>query len=40
MRDGGPGSIGKVGGAINQEDAYVAARLTGLNLIAQTNHGV
>ena len=38
MRDGGPGSIGKVGGAINQEDAYEAARLTGLNLIAQANH--
>ena len=38
MRDGGPGSIGKVCGAINQEDAYEAARLTGLNLIAQANH--
>ena len=38
MRDGGPGSIGKVGGAISEDDAYEAARLTGLNLIAQANH--
>ena len=38
MRDGGPGSIGKVGGEITEQDAYQAARLTGLNLIAQANH--
>ena len=38
MSDGGPGSIGKVGGEISEEAAYDAARLTGLNLIAQANH--
>ena len=38
MRDGGPASIGKVGGEIEERDAYEAARLTGLNLIAQANH--
>ena len=38
MRDGAPGSIGKVGGAVGEDAAYEAARLTGLNLIAQANH--
>ena len=38
MTDGGPGSIGKVGDEISEEAAYQAARLTGLNLIAQANH--
>ena len=36
--DGAPASIGKVGGAVDEKAAYEAARLTGLNLIAQANH--
>lgn len=32
---GKPVVFGKVGGELNQEQAYAAARLTGLNLIAQ-----
>lgn len=38
MSDGTPAYIGKVGGAVDEKTAYEAARLTGLNLIAQANH--
>ena len=38
MRDGAPASIGKVGGEIDAQTAYEAARLTGLNLVAQARH--
>ena len=38
MRDGAPASIGKVGGEIDEQTAYEAARLTGLNLVAQARH--
>lgn len=38
MRDGAPASIGKVGGEIDVQTAYEAARLTGLNLVAQARH--
>ena len=38
MRDGAPTSIGKVGGEIDEQAAYEAARLTGLNLVAQARH--
>jgi len=38
MRDGAPASIGKVGGEIDEQAAYEAARLTGLNLVAQARH--
>ena len=38
MRDGAPGAIDKVGGAVDEKAAYEAARLTGLNLITQANH--
>ena len=35
LKDGALQYIGKVGGEISEEDAYQAARLCGLNLIAQ-----
>lgn len=35
FEDGKPVVFGKVGGELNQEQGYAAARLTGLNLIAQ-----